>query len=224
MTENTFTMYKNSDALTKSVKLFLVLEILLALIGIGLNFTEYELLSTMQSGTFDSIEQIQVDAEASDTRQMIVGIVSIGVAITSFIVFLVWIHRSNYNARQLGATDMEITPGWSVGWFFIPIANLWKPYQAMQEIWRGSHSPTNFQAARAGGIVSLWWGLWLMSSFLGRVVFRLSMSAEEIPELINVNLLSQATEVAAIVVNVVTFALVARIYSAQSSHVQARQF
>ena len=47
-------------------------------------------------------------------------------------------HRANYNARQLGAADMRFTPGWAVGWHFIPIAWFWKPYQAMTEIWRAS--------------------------------------------------------------------------------------
>ena len=34
------------------------------------------------------------------------------------ILVLVWIHRANHNARQLGAADMRFTPGWAVGWYF----------------------------------------------------------------------------------------------------------
>ena len=61
------------------------------------------------------------------------------------ILVLTWIHRANHNARQLGADDMRFTPGWAVGWYFVPIAWFWKPYQAMKEIWLASANPSDWR-------------------------------------------------------------------------------
>jgi len=33
---------------------------------------------------------------------------------------------------------MEYTPGWSVGWFFVPLYNFYKPYRAITELYLAS--------------------------------------------------------------------------------------
>src|SRR5207237_10475885 len=58
--------------------------------------------------------------------------------VACFISVGMWIYRTNANAHSF-STDMTITPGWSVGWFFIPFANLVMPYRGVQETWRESH-------------------------------------------------------------------------------------
>jgi hypothetical protein len=75
----------------------------------------------------------------SDVVTGIVGLAQFILAIITGITFLRWIYRSNNNLRALSGESMTFTPGWSVGWYFIPIANLWKPYQVMNEIWKVSH-------------------------------------------------------------------------------------
>lgn len=94
------------------------------------------------------------------------------------ILVLMWIHRANYNARALGATRMEFTPGWAVGWYFIPIANFWKPYQAMKEICRASLRPSRWWEEKAPSLLPLWWGLWLLSSGAGGISW--TASTEEV--------------------------------------------
>ena len=81
------------------------------------------------------------------------------------ILVLTWIYRANYNARQLGAADMRFTPGWAVGWYFIPIAWFWMPYLAMREIWRASVNPSDLGAAPVWPLLRWWWGLWIVPSW-----------------------------------------------------------
>ncbi|MDE2927401.1 MAG: DUF4328 domain-containing protein [Acidobacteriota bacterium] len=81
--------------------------------------------------------------------------------ITSILV-LIWIHRANHNARQLGAADMHFTPGWAVGWYFVPIAWFWKPYQAMTEIWRASRNPADWRGRPVSALLQWWWVLWIV--------------------------------------------------------------
>lgn len=78
------------------------------------------------------------------------------------ILVLNWIHRANHNSRQLGATDMHFTPGWAIGWYFVPIAWFWKPYQAMTEIWRASRNPADWRGEPVSPLLSWWWVLWIV--------------------------------------------------------------
>ncbi|MCH7228059.1 DUF4328 domain-containing protein [Haloferula sp. A504] len=117
-----------------------------------------------------------VAATSSETLDTIVlGVERISwTVLATFVVFGVWIVRSGKNAwlfHQLkrhaanhgGRRYHEVistTPGWCVGWYFIPIANFWKPFVAMREIFRAS---TTGQAA-PGYLLPFWWTLWLLSS------------------------------------------------------------
>jgi len=133
--------YKNSEKLTSWVRYFLYLQIAVAVVSIASGYMEYQLLSDYQSGVYTSNEKAVSDGETNDQRQGIIALVHMLVFIVSGFLILKWIYRANYNARQLGAEGMNFTPGWSVGWYFVPIATLWKPYQAMKEIWKASHYP-----------------------------------------------------------------------------------
>jgi hypothetical protein len=53
--------------------------------------------------------------------------------LAAFVLVGVWIYRANANAHALGG-DLSVSPGWAVGWFFVPIACLFKPYLAMRRL------------------------------------------------------------------------------------------
>lgn len=68
-----------------------------------------------------------------------------------------WIYRAHDNLERLGHSDLEFTPGWSVGWFFVPFANLVMPFRAMRELWNSSCG----SEAPSAPILPLWWGCFL---------------------------------------------------------------
>jgi len=208
----------NSESLTKWVKRFLYIQIAVAIVSLISGNMEYQLLSAYENGVYTSQEQAVADGEANNARQGIIAMVYFAVSIISGIMILKWIYRANYNARQLGAKGMKFTPGSSVGWYFIPVFALWKPYQAMKEIWKASSNPDNWSEVKASSILSWWWFFWLVNNFLGQAVMRMSLRAEEIPELKAANLVYQASDVVSIVLALVTMALINGIYQAQVSH------
>lgn len=55
------------------------------------------------------------------------------------IAFLVWQHRAAATARWLGLPGRH-TPGWGVAFWFIPVANLWCPYQALRDCLPPGHA------------------------------------------------------------------------------------
>jgi hypothetical protein len=101
--------------------------------------------------------------------------------IVGMVLYCVWIYRANKNARALGARGMTITPGWAVGFHFIPILNLFKPYQAAKEIYQASGpdvGPEDWQASPAPGWILGWWLTWLLANFMANIDFRMGMSED----------------------------------------------
>ena len=84
------------------------------------------------------------------------------VALATLILAAVWIYRAAANMHAIHATGMTTSPGWAVGWYFIPIANFWKPYQAMREIHRASAGAQQQQTQATPVLLRLWWLLWLL--------------------------------------------------------------
>jgi len=101
------------------------------------------------------------------------------VLLVTGIIVLRWVYRASVNAHA-AAPDLTITPGWAVGWYFVPIASLWKPFQAMKEIWLGSHYGANWEAGYSSDLLNWWWGLFIVDSFIGNASWRLSVDAPQL--------------------------------------------
>jgi hypothetical protein len=85
------------------------------------------------------------------------------------IAFLMWVHRIHRNLPALGATGLRQTPGWAVGWYFIPFANLVKPYQGMKDAWNAcapdqAASVSSFASRPGPQLVKIWWRLFIVSN------------------------------------------------------------
>jgi hypothetical protein len=91
---------------------------------------------------------------------------SLPLSMATAVAFLMWLYRANQNARALGSDTLEFTPGEAVGSFFIPFLNLFRPYQAVRELWRasdpGGAASGDEQTIRGGWIVGVWWLLFLV--------------------------------------------------------------
>lgn len=89
---------------------------------------------------------------------------------------LKWVYRVTRNAHSF-AKGLTVSPPWSVGWFFIPVGCLFKPYEAVSEAWQASQQPTAWRTARKPAFLRWWWGSWLIANLLGSVSNVVSKSA-----------------------------------------------
>lgn len=105
--------------------------------------------------------------------------ITVAVNLAACVIFLMWLHRAATNVRAFGHQGLEFTPGWCVGWWFVPFAHLVKPLRAMQEVWRAS-DPDALNALDGGydwtwrksplaATMGAWWGAWIISGILDRV-------------------------------------------------------
>ncbi len=153
------------------------------MLWVSLGFEVVSILSYFGQMSLLGGTYTEAEGAANDSRQRVIGLAYLAVFIVTGIAFLKWIHRANLNCRGFGAQGMKFTPGWSVGYFFIPFLNLVRPYQAMKEIWKVSQNPSGWQSASTSSLLGWWWALWLLSGFLGQIVFRTTMNATTIDQL-----------------------------------------
>lgn len=112
--------------------------------------------------------------------QGLIYLLKVPAYVFTVVMFLVWLHRAHSNLGALGARNLEFTPGWSVGWWFIPFANLVKPFQAVREVWwesdpEGDGGDQIFFSAgprTAPTYMGVWWATWLLSNFAANVASR----------------------------------------------------
>jgi hypothetical protein len=205
---NTGYAFKDLSGLTKFLKFFLILGAVLGAVAA---------LSGVMQATMLRRSFTVAEGSANDAREKIVGISQAALFLFTVVIFAWWVFRANRNVRALGANGLRVKPGWAVGYFFVPIICLWKPYQAMKELWRASQNPFTWQDIPASQILPGWWTLWIVSNLLARV------SASQMTNGKTVDALQIATyvQIAADVLNIglclVAIMLVSQICSAQTN-------
>jgi heme/copper-type cytochrome/quinol oxidase subunit 2 len=149
--------------------------VLLNVIAFSGNWLQYDLLDQIKHGTRFSRETL----ESNDHRQAVVNMSNGAGLIVTAICFLMWTHRAYRNLPALGAKHLEHSPGSSVGWYFVPVANLMKPYAITTEIWRHSDPDGIGVAARASstGLVVYWWLAYIAAGIAGIVAGSMAPTA-----------------------------------------------
>ncbi|MEO8628335.1 MAG: DUF4328 domain-containing protein [Betaproteobacteria bacterium] len=196
--------------------------IVVSLIAVISGMLEHRLLTRLTDGAFASQAEATAAAHASDALQAVVASVQVITFLASGIVLLMWIYRANFNARALGAATMQFTPGWSVGWYFVPFVNLWKPHQAMREIWQASANPHNWRDESVPSLLGWWWFLWIVSNILGNASFRMSLAAKAISAMLAANIVTLIADIVETPLCVIVLLLVSRIYKMQMAEAAPR--
>lgn len=206
--------YRDSTLLTQWTLWLLYAQIAITAAALWTGSLERSLLLDMQAGAFESDELMMAAAEASDRRQAFIGFGQMGVFIASGVLILMWIHRSSYNA-SVKASYVEFTPGWSIGWYFIPIMMIWKPYQAMKEIWRNTAQQAGDTSEGWEALLGAWWFLWIVGNLVSNAAFRMSLRANEVHELISSNLATLWSDVLELPLAVVFIIMVRKLTALQ---------
>jgi hypothetical protein len=99
------------------------------------------------------------------------------VFLTTVIFFGKFLHRSNLNARSFRPYAITYSPASMIWWYIVPIASLFKPYQAFRQVWDASWSPT--APATGTTLLGFWWGSWLINNLVGQWSWRADESSVE---------------------------------------------
>jgi len=165
-----------------SVIVIVVFSVLLAttIVSAVSDYFQIELLNRIITGSQFTMSEV----DANDDRQALIGITYLIINLVVIIMFLIWFHRAHRNLRALGANDLKYSPGWAVGGFFIPIWNLFRPYQVAQEIWKASEpdclssSGSDWKHTKGSALIGWWWALFLITGWVGNFLLRSALGAE----------------------------------------------
>lgn len=94
----------------------------------------------------------------------LVGLGYLAVFIGTIVVFLRWFHLVARYALARGVT-LDATPGWAVGYWFVPIVNLFRPFQLARAMLSG--------LGANAGLVGAWQATWIIGNGLANVSSRL---------------------------------------------------
>lgn len=147
--------------------------ILLSFYGfIGLSFLSDVPLDTAEVSSVAS--KISYDFPVSGMILKIGGGLAYFIETTIYVLnsifFFIWIYRVSYNSRILSSENMRFGPGWAVVWFFIPIANLWKPYQVLKELLKVNASSLISEKEKKRDLLYLKYG-WITHIFNSYLFF-----------------------------------------------------
>jgi len=150
--------------------------------------------------------------KTSDTLRQIITIVNILIIILAVVFFIMWFRRAYYNLHTLAWNNARYTEGWAAGSWFVPVVNLWWPYQIMVDIWKGTQHAIRerFGEPQPTALIGWWWALRLIDIFFGNITARFSASANDIDELLTATRLEFIGNIITIPTIIITIALIQR--------------
>ncbi|MBP2160676.1 MULTISPECIES: DUF4328 domain-containing protein [Asticcacaulis] len=161
-------VFKPLKGLTKATKV---------LIGLAMpGMLAYVVCLVMQMVTG---ERVDFDAEELSVLGTVAALVSLYLIIAwiaAGITSLFWIYGAARNAAAL-QPNVELSPGWAVGWYFVPIALLFKPYQYMEKIWNISLDVA--EDAETTRLLGYWWAAHVVGGIVTRIAERTTKFAAE---------------------------------------------
>ena len=192
------------------------------LLSIGVNWSEIDLVNRELGG-----ENVPIsDFEASDNRQAIVAILYIAVLIATTVLFIRWFRAAYGNLLALGQPHLRFKPGWSIGAWFVPFLNLWRPKQIANDIWNGSgpnappYGKSAWKDASAPTFLGVWWLFWIVGGLLDNVVARTAFSRDTLADIRDADRLEMAASVVSIVGASLAILVVRRLTARQQERAQ----
>ncbi|WP_043712156.1 DUF4328 domain-containing protein [Corallococcus macrosporus] len=102
------------------------------------------------------------DAASYDLMNGLIAIPTLLTMLTTMVLYLRWLRLSVRTANALGLSN-EST-GWATFCWFIPLANLVKPFDVVRELWQGVGGDPRRKAQ-----LTAWWATWILGNILTNI-------------------------------------------------------
>lgn len=169
----------NNHLITRSVKLCLYGLITVCVINIFSNFMQINLINDYFVKDLYSEDVFGVLADKNDSRVAMVNGLYFILLIASFFLIGRWFFVSTKINHLLGVEGLNISPGWSVGWYFIPFANLVMPYRSLKETFKASFNSEEWQNNKVPYDLPIWWATFVIGNFLSNASLRMEQALGE---------------------------------------------
>ncbi len=144
--------------------------------------------------TPECIRLLDAQADYAGTKDTgsIFFVLLMAVFLANMFAFGSFTHRASRNLLTLKSNDQGFTPEKGVVWFFVPVFNLFKPWQVYRELFRGSDPAVTTDDALAWktkgkvpAIVNVWAGIFVVVFFfnsltVGRVWYSVRETVDDV--------------------------------------------
>jgi hypothetical protein len=127
----------------------------------------------------------------SDNISSIIDSLNLIISVVAIIIMLFWYYRTSKNIHSFGAKQVW-RPILSVIWWFIPLINLYMPYDVTQQFWKVSNpqtklvNGTEWKKTPRSDMIIIWWVL-IVASIVGVFVFGFGLGLHLVLNYGNVN-------------------------------------
>jgi hypothetical protein len=163
---------------------FLAVTAVLDVVAIWFDLWEIRVIDDFVADPLASTDALS----SSDSRQQVIGLLVVLAFIATAIVFIRWLHAAYKNIVTLGAGELRFTPGWTIGAWFVPFLNLWRPKQIVDDIWRASDPAApprqgiDWRGRRTSALLTAWWVFWILTSTIGNASARILFAADTLDD------------------------------------------
>jgi hypothetical protein len=109
--------------------------------------------------------------------------------VISIVAWCMWMHRVYRNLPALGAVAPKYSPAWAAGSWFVPILNLFRPYQVVRDIWQ------TLAPGVPWTLLIVWWWFFLGGNWAANAVGRVNIGGgadEALDAVVNLVLITGA--------------------------------
>lgn len=98
----------------------------------------------------------------------------VGAFVVIAILFLRFLYKAVQQAKGFTTPFTYVSPGWAVGYWFIPFINLYRPFEAVKALFKACAAQAGAETKPAAGdqLLSAWWAMFLISNAAGWMLAR----------------------------------------------------
>lgn len=155
----------------------------------------------------------------SPALTILAGVLQFLTVLPTVVVFIVWFHRVRSNGGVFRPDVFTLGRGWSIGAWFVPVANLFLPHRIARQTWRASTQlgPDGSHRTAPTALLTSWWAVWVLAVIMGRVSSKIYMAAETVDELRSAGLLGIAADLVTVIAGVLAILFVRRLTAMQNT-------
>lgn len=188
----------------QAVTVVFVIMAVLCTVAVFSDWLEWRLMDRIIAGE----EVTDAEATANDNRQGTIGLVQLALFIAAAVVFIRWMHAAYRNLDLVAPGERRYGAGWAIGSWFVPILNLFRPKQIVNDIWRAGGRDN--ADAQPGWLLLGWWLLFLLSSWVVNAGARDYINAETAEEIKTGSILYFVSDAMSVVCAILAILIVRR--------------
>ncbi len=171
--------YHPASASAKVAMLLLGLSCLVAMADLVLSLAILGILLDIEAGVAGGLQGL----DRLESAQTVTKALSRLALVAAAWPFLLWLYRASVNAIALGIDNLPTSPGFAVGYWFIPVLNYIMPPKIVGDLWRASAVEAEretWQDAEVPSWIIVWWLFFLMAHFIGLATLILGAEAVDL--------------------------------------------